>query len=176
MKRLVFLRHAKSSWEDRLLNDDLRPLNKRGKDDCKLVGNQLRELNFDTEIALVSPAQRAQSTARKVLACCDADIDLQTMDALYTFDSRKLLREIRLFEHRYNDLLIVGDNPAFTELVNELAVEDIDNLPTCAVAELICDVSSWGDVKDGCAELVSMITPKMLRSKKPKHTSDWVRD
>ena len=32
MKRLILMRHAKSSWKDSALSDHERPLNKRGRE------------------------------------------------------------------------------------------------------------------------------------------------
>jgi phosphohistidine phosphatase len=38
MKKLTLIRHAKSSWEDPLLDDIERPLNKRGEHDAPMMG------------------------------------------------------------------------------------------------------------------------------------------
>ena len=43
MKRLLILRHAKSSWKDPDLPDHDRPLNKRGKQDAPLMGKVLKD-------------------------------------------------------------------------------------------------------------------------------------
>ena len=43
MKKLLILRHAKSSWKEPGLTDHDRPLNKRGNRDAPRMGELVRE-------------------------------------------------------------------------------------------------------------------------------------
>ncbi|MEQ9663080.1 MAG: histidine phosphatase family protein, partial [Parasphingopyxis sp.] len=49
MKRLILLRHAKSSWDDPVTRDYDRPLNAKGKRAAETMGEQMRGegLEFD---------------------------------------------------------------------------------------------------------------------------------
>ena len=173
MKHLCLLRHAKSSWDHRELSDHERPLKGRGRRDSHLVGQAL-SINFDAIYS--STAERAQSTIKLVMP--DAGIDeglLKSDDALYTFDARRVLAFIRGLNDRHTTVLLVGHNPAFTDLCNDLADAGLDNLPTAGFAKLACDVDHWRSVTDGCAELETFVTPKMLRVRKPDPDSDWYR-
>lgn len=100
---------------------------------------------------------------------------LVTTDRLYTFDARDALGFIRDIPDRHNTVLIVGHNPAFTDLCNDLAGAGLDNLPTAGFARLACDVDHWRAVTDGCAELTTLVTPKMLRVREPDPDNDWYR-
>ena len=42
MKYIYLVRHAKSSWKDKLLSDRQRPLNKRGKENAPVMAERLR--------------------------------------------------------------------------------------------------------------------------------------
>ncbi len=173
MKQLCLLRHAKSSWDHRELSDHDRPLKGRGRRDSHLVG---QALSIDFDAIYSSTAERAQSTVKLVMT--DAGIDptlLKSEEELYTFDSRRVLAFIRRLSDRYHSVMLVGHNPAFTDLCNDLADAEIDNLPTAGFAKIALNVDNWRTVTDGCGELVTLVTPKMLRVRKPKPDSDWYR-
>ena len=108
----------------------------------------------------------------------DAGIDEQVLsldDALYTFDARRVLAFVRGLMTASTPYMLVGHNPAFTDLCNDLADAGLDNLPTAGFAKLACDVGHWRSVTDGCAELETFVTPKMLRVRKSDPDTDWYR-
>ena len=63
MKTLYLLRHAKSSWADRELTDQDRPLNSRGLNDITKISARLREKSA-IQVIISSTAVRAFSTAK----------------------------------------------------------------------------------------------------------------
>ncbi len=60
MKRVYFIRHAKSDWSDFLLDDFDRPLNKRGKKNAPLMGQYFKDENIYPDVFFSSPAKRAK--------------------------------------------------------------------------------------------------------------------
>ncbi|MFK8031061.1 MAG: histidine phosphatase family protein [Gammaproteobacteria bacterium] len=173
MKNLCLLRHAKSSWKQRDLPDHDRPLKGRGRRDSRNVGDALA-LQFDA--IYTSTAVRAQSTINIVMERASIDEELLvSTEALYTFDARRVLSFVRDLSDSFSTVLIVGHNPAFTDLCNDLSDAGLENLPTGGFAKISCDVDHWRSVTDGCAELVSLVTPKMLRVRKSDPDSDWYR-
>lgn len=63
-RRLILLRHAKSSWEDRSLRDHDRPLSKAGQADAIRVSHKLQQLGWIPEIILSSDALRTRQTLK----------------------------------------------------------------------------------------------------------------
>ena len=57
-------------------------------------------------------------------------------------------------------LMIFGHNPILTDLTNYLSGSDIYNIPTCGIAEMEFDVSSWGKIGKKSANLISFDYPK----------------
>ncbi|XP_028095453.1 uncharacterized protein LOC114295427 isoform X2 [Camellia sinensis] len=51
-RRLILLRHAKSSWDDRSLRDHDRPLSKAGQADAIEVSHKLQQLGWIPELIL----------------------------------------------------------------------------------------------------------------------------
>lgn len=160
MKRLVLLRHAKSSWSDPSLADFDRPLNKRGKRDAPAMGLRLANLGIDPDQIISSPAKRARRTATAVAAALDFPREeIEFADAIYGADCDTLLDIVRGLGNA-DEVLLVGHNPGFTDLGNMLTDSPIDNLPTCGVVILDFDVSSWSQVGLGDGLRVAYDSPK----------------
>jgi phosphohistidine phosphatase len=162
--QLTLVRHAKSSWKDSSLSDRDRPLNGRGKRDAPLMASWLagREPHYDA--LLSSPAKRARRTS---LALCEAlfvpKASLIVDDDLYTFDGGRLLDALRRLDPSWQNVLVVGHNPAITEALDCLCDCAIDNVPTCGIADMEIRVDSWKELRAGCGELRAFETPKELR-------------
>ena len=64
MKRIYFIRHAKSSWKDMDLADHDRPLNARGERDAPAMAAALAQRGVSPDGIITSSALRAVTTAR----------------------------------------------------------------------------------------------------------------
>ena len=62
-KRLILIRHAKSSWSDPFADDHARVLNKRGIASARAVGAWLAENDYVPQMILCSDSARTQETA-----------------------------------------------------------------------------------------------------------------
>ena len=49
-RRLMLMRHAKSSWKSQVPTDHERPLNERGRRDAARVGKRLAKLGYDYDV------------------------------------------------------------------------------------------------------------------------------
>ena len=63
MKQLLVIRHAKSSWNDAVIDDFDRPLNERGNSDAPRMAKLLSEKGIHVDAIISSTANRAFSTA-----------------------------------------------------------------------------------------------------------------
>jgi len=150
MKRLILVRHGKSSWEHDVA-DDKRPLIKRGIKDGELIANAFFEKHFN-EPAIIwsSPAERALETAKifkEILQIEDRDFFIRT--GLYTFDMYDLLKQIEGCDSQVQTLMIFGHNPAMTGLVNQLGNQYFENIPTTGLTVIDFETNSWKELKNG---------------------------
>lgn len=162
-KTLILVRHAKSSWKDSNLNDIQRPLNKRGNKDAPKMGKHLLEKKIVPNAIFSSSGLRALTTAR--LISVEIGIkpsEIKVDDKLYTFSSEDLLKVIRSIKDKYTNVMVVGHNPAITDLTNYLSGSDIDNVPTCGVAVLKLTTDSWNSIGKKKAKLSVFDYPKKL--------------
>jgi len=160
MKTLFLIRHAKSSRDDPALPDRERPLADRGKRDVVEMGKRLAKRDVKPDLIMSSPAVRALATAEVIatsLGCRRQDIVVN--DRLYAGEADDLLDVIRALGDELERVMLVGHNPAMTELAHALSSE-ISQLPTCAVAEFTFDAKSWSDVGKARLAHVALDSPK----------------
>jgi len=162
-KTLIIVRHAKSSWKDSTLNDIQRPLNKRGNKDASKMGKHLDKKKIIPQAIFSSSGLRALTTARLIsVEIGMKPTEIIVEDDLYTFNSEQLLDAIKTFPDDYEKIMVVGHNPAVTDITNFLSGSEIDNIPTCGVAILKLSVDSWKDIEKNTAKLSRFDYPKKL--------------
>lgn len=146
-KKLVLVRHAKSSWADPMQSDFERPLNERGEHDAPLMGRRLKELNILPELIISSTAKRAKQTAKRIAGAIDYDKELIRFEGkLYHCGSSTFEEVIDELDDRLSTVYIVAHNPGITEFVNELSeLFRIDNIPTCGVVVAEINAERWSD-------------------------------
>ncbi len=165
MKTLFLVRHAKSSWKFEDLSDHDRPLKKRGRKDTGIMGQELSERKADLDMIISSSAVRALSTATllaKELGFDPEQIGVQ--EELYHSSPSALMQFIQLLPDEYQHIMLVGHNPAFTEVVNLLSPETkLTNLPTCGVAAFEFDSAYWGQASPENAKMLFLDFPKKYK-------------
>ena len=153
MKKLILLRHAKSSWENNL-QDRERPLSEKGVSTLNKVINGSREIFNSSDIVFVSPANRALHTASIMINLTKISYKkLNVVEALYTFNHIDIIKFIKKVDNIYNQVIIVGHNPAFTDAASYLSNTELDYLPTSAWAKLEFQQSKWTNIADGALTL-----------------------
>ena len=161
MKRLIVIRHAKSSWDDPTQSDFDRPLNKRGERDAPRMGRQLKEKEFAIDLFVSSPAKRALSTCEKMASILDYPTEkIKTERSLYHADEDGILKVAKTLSDKHDLVLLFGHNPGLTDFVNRLLDEHILNIPTCGIVSCLIDVDSWKDVSWGKGKMEFFDFPK----------------
>lgn len=177
MKRLLLLRHAKSSWSDPRQADFERPLNPRGRKACERLGPFLAEQVRPPALVLCSPALRTRETWERIAQATGWDAPVRHERSLYaasTVALRDLLSNLGDAEGAAS-MLIVGHNPALQDLAVSLIgrgradqIEKLtDKLPTGGLVEMEADFGAWANLTPGCARLLGFVTPRRLPAAKP---------
>lgn len=158
-RRLLLLRHAKSSWDDPALADHDRPLAPRGQKAGKLVGRHLREQRIEVSLVLCSSARRARETLELVQPPGEVELE----HGLYGASAEELLSRLREVPEEHETVMLVGHNPAIEELACRLAGFDFagDKYPTGALATFSFS-GPWRELAPGAAELESFVRPREL--------------
>lgn len=161
MKTLFLLRHAKSSWDSPTLDDFERPLNRRGTDNAATMAIRMDKITLLPETIYCSTATRARQTVeimRQGSTLQNSNLVLE--EDIYMADSRLLLILISNLDDSIQRVMLVGHNPGFTNLLNTLQAETIDNMPTCSVAILELNIDIWSQIGPDLGHLAHYDYPK----------------
>lgn len=136
MKRLIFLRHAKSSWDSDSVNDHSRPLNERGRSEAPLLGPRLTDRGCRPDLVLCSDAARARQTWELAASTMDPKPTTELDRRLYLAGPHQI-REILAGrdDADVETLLLVGHNPGWEHCVAWFTGEEI-TLKTATAAVL----------------------------------------
>jgi phosphohistidine phosphatase len=160
-KRLLLLRHAKSSWDDPTLADHDRPLAERGRKAAQLIGAYLHRERIPVSLVLCSSARRARETLELV----DPPGDVQIEQELYGASADQLLERVRQLPETSDSVMLIGHNPAMQGLAVDLAGDGRElaeqKFPTGALA-MIRFVGPWRDLRAGAGELAGFVKPREL--------------
>ena len=146
MKTITFLRHSKSSW-DYILEDFDRPLNEVGIEKIKKVAESSKHQFINSDIIFSSTANRAIHTClilTRQLSISNNKIRLS--EDLYTFNHFEVFDFIKKIEDKYSQVVLVGHNPAYTEISNYFSENKILNLPTARWFSMKFDSNKWSDI------------------------------
>ncbi|HMJ46424.1 MAG TPA: histidine phosphatase family protein [Ferruginibacter sp.] len=162
MKRLVLIRHAKSSWGGVGLADFDRPLNERGKRDAPEMAQRLFSKKIKIDAFISSPAKRAKSTCKafcKVFKVPEDEIIF--IDELYHANTDVFNKVIRSLNNKYGNIALFSHNPGITDFANSLC-EGIrtDNMPTCAVFAVESDITEWNEFENAGKKFLFFEYPK----------------
>jgi len=149
MKRLIVIRHAKSSW-DFGLNDIDRPLESRGVKDAAKIATACAAYLPESFVVQCSIAKRAYETCNIICQAIGYPLEqVIFQESLYTFESHQLERFIRAIDNRYDNVILFGHNEAITNFVNKFGTVFIDNVPTCGFISLQFDTNDWLSIAKG---------------------------
>lgn len=163
VKRLLILRHAKSSWADSSQDDWERPLNERGCRDAPRVGEWLRERSVMPDVIITSDAVRARTTAQAVAEAAGYPREIVADPSLYLATPEDLLDVLNAVRDEMATVLIVGHNPGLEGLVRLLTGEHY-GLVTAALVALDVPIDRWIEL-DGtiAASIVETWQPRDAR-------------
>ena len=170
MKRLTILRHAKSSWKDRDLDDFERPLNGRGQRACRRMGREMRDRGMKIDFVLASPAVRIRQTIDGVKEHYELAAPMRFEERIYMARVSELLELIATIPDEADSALLVGHNTSAERLVLKLSKDDEAGLtkrveekfPTCALAAIELPIDRWSDIQPESGNLVELIYPGEL--------------
>ncbi|MBN9678292.1 SixA phosphatase family protein [Salipiger bermudensis] len=160
MKRLILMRHAKSDWSTGGA-DHQRPLNKRGRNSAKALGNWLRAQGLAPDQALCSSASRTRET----LALLDLEVRTRYEDRLYHAGPVAMLK--CLSEAEGDTVIMVGHNPGIAEFADELMATPprhprFADYPTGATLVADFEIDDWSALEPGTGTATGFVIPREL--------------
>ncbi|WP_371229444.1 SixA phosphatase family protein [Roseovarius sp. 2305UL8-3] len=161
MKRLILMRHAKSSWDDPMLGDHERPLNGRGRISADALGDWLRAKLYAPDQALVSDSARTRETFARLNFICDTSF----ASALYHASPRTMIEVLK--GAKGDTVLMVGHNPGIAEFAGQIVAQPPDHMrfydyPTCATTVMEFDIDDWSELRAGTGRVLDFVIPREI--------------
>ena len=140
VRRLIVMRHAKSSWKDPNLDDHERPLNKRGRGDAPMVADAIFDRGWIPDLILVSSSKRTLQTLEG-MSHRMGKAPFEVRSGIYHATVIDLMEELEDMLDN-GTTMIIGHNPGSEILVNHLSGE-WHTMPTASAVLLLHSGSSW---------------------------------
>lgn len=148
MKKLLLMRHAKSSWADPDIPDHERPLKKRGRKDAETMGKMLKTKGMEPDLIMSSTAVRAKETAEILAETCKCKKEIIFLDSLYMAEPADILHAIEKHGKDKKVIMVIGHNPGL-EAFLQIADGKVETLPTASVAYLTASIDDWSKLNKG---------------------------
>ena len=166
MRELLLLRHGEAK-PAHYASDFLRALNPEGRRATKQVAAWTIEQSCQPDIIIASPAERTKETAELFCEALGASPVMIWESAIYEATVRTLLT-VLANAPRAERVMVIGHNPGIEGLIRHLsesipAGDNRNLVPTATLARLLCTTENWMALRPGCARLLALIPPHVLR-------------
>jgi len=169
MRRLMLLRHAKTERAGPGERDRDRKLTKRGRADAPVIGGYMSRHGLIPDLALVSPAKRAEETWMLLAAALTNKPRVVSDERIYNASPADLIalitetRGARL-------LLVVGHNPGLHDAAVQLiASGDVaarervsEKLPTSGLVVIDFAIDAWSRLHPNAGRLERFVSPRLI--------------
>jgi phosphohistidine phosphatase len=170
MRRLLLLRHAKSSWAIPGQRDFDRPLSPRGLRAAPRIARYVADHGLAPDAVICSPARRTRATLDLMLETLPAPASVRYDQALYEGTAATLVALVRAGGDEHATIMIVGHNPGMQDAAILLVAADdrpmsreiADKYPTAALAVIDFACDRWADVAPDNGTLQAFVTPRGL--------------
>ena len=164
MKKLIIVRHCKSSWSDLSLSDYDRPLNKRGERDGSIMSKELSKKIKYVDLLISSSSKRTKLTSNFFIDKININ-KKEYRDDFYHSSSENIISILAKINNKIKSVIIIGHNPGFTDLVNSLTNINLFNLPTTGIVMVNVNIKNWSEISKKNKNEISWIKfPKELKS------------
>lgn len=163
-KRLILIRHAKSSWEAPF-DDHARTLDARGREAATGIGRWLKNQGHLPEAIYSSDAARTRETSDRIVAAMGSAPEIVLIDTLYHSTPDTLLNVLR--RGKGDCVALVAHNPGIAFFAEQVVVVTPDHnrfadFPTCATLVCDFDIKNWAEVVPRSGQVVDFIVPRDL--------------
>jgi len=163
MRKIVLMRHAKSSWGTPSLSDHDRPLNARGRRSALALGDWLRARNNVPDETVTSSSQRTRETYSGL----GIDGKVTVSPELYQADTSTIFEVLR--RSNAMSVLVLGHNPGLGDFAHRILGDPFPHprfadYPTGATLVATFNIASWAALEWQSGTAIDFTVPRDLVS------------
>lgn len=161
LRRVIVMRHAKSSWDSDAPNDHARPLNDRGQRDAPRMGAALAERGWVPDLVISSDSQRTRETFEGLAEGLGELPHVEFTHDFYHAGPREVMAACADLDDGLHTVMVLGHNPGWEEVVE--ALTGVHITMTTANCALLEGEGSWPELmRRGAWTLREVLRPKDL--------------
>ncbi len=158
---VYFLRHASAGQKRASAQqDDKRPLDKEGIEQCRYVGRFLNALDTHVDLVLSSPLKRATQTASFVGNEIAYEQKIELAPALKPGANYQAFRDLLRSLRKLEAVMVVGHNPNFSQFLSLMVSNGADG----SAIEMKKGSVARVEMGPKRSVLQWMITPRLIKS------------
>lgn len=170
MRRLLLLRHAKSSWAEEGLSDFDRPLEQRGRRAAEWLGEEIAAAGLAPAMILCSAARRTRETLAGLLPHLAGEPRIRLTRRLYDEASNNYRYAIAELGGSAPSLMVIGHNPAVAATLSLLTgsgdralLRKLDvKYPTGGLVVVDFTIDDWAAIEAKSGRLVGFLDPRTM--------------
>ncbi len=161
-RRVTLLRHGEAQAPDACPEDFERALTRHGVNEARAIGEKILRRNLIPDLILVSPAERAWSTAEMVASVCELDAkQLQCARELYLATPETTWKLLARRDASLRHILICGHNPGLSQLASRLGpIPTRCELVTAGLATAVWLHGEWDTLQPETAATCELDDPE----------------
>ena len=161
-RRLTLLRHGQAQPIDSCAEDFERELTRRGTIEAQEIAVRIVQRDLVPDLILVSPAERAWSTAEIIAAACELEAkQIQGARELYLAAPETLWRVLTQRAGSFKHVMICGHNPGLSQVASRLGPHPQPReLPTAGIATAHWHHADWATLQPESAESCELDDPE----------------
>jgi phosphohistidine phosphatase len=163
-RRLTLLRHGEAQALDSCPEDFERALTRRGVIEAQEIAERIVRRHLIPDLLLVSPAERAWSTAEIVASACELDTkQLQCARELYLATPETTWKLLARRDSSLRHILICGHNPGLSQVASRLGpIPTRRNLATAGLATAVWFNAEWDALQPETAATCELDDPDSM--------------
>jgi phosphohistidine phosphatase len=163
-RRLTLLRHGQAQAIDTCPEDFERTLTRRGCIEAHEMAARIVHRSLIPDLILVSPAERAWSTAEIIAGACELDSkQVQCARELYLATPETTWRLLARCDAALGHILICGHNPGLSQVASRFGPKpQRRNLPTGGLATAVWHHATWESLQPETASSCELDDPESM--------------
>jgi phosphohistidine phosphatase SixA len=167
-RRIILMRHAKSSWQTGV-SDHERPLNNRGRKDAPRIAQRLVHLQWVPELVHSSDSARTRETWSAIAPVFGRDIHVSFHRELYLAGIGAAETVLEGVSSTIGTVLLLGHNPGWEDICAAWTGQRIQ-MTTANAVLLESSSANWVDAVHGASQwqIQDVLRPRPPRDAIPK--------
>lgn len=163
-RRLTLLRHGEAHPLDSCPEDFERTLTRRGKSEAREMAVRIAHQRLVPDLILVSPAERAWSTAEIIASACELEPkQLQCARELYLATPETLWRLLTKLNPALRHVMICGHNPGLSQVASRLGPKpQRRDLAPAGLATAVWHNTEWRGMQPETAARCELDDPESM--------------